>query len=169
MSGVTVPPIVFDYAAWLLMFPEFAAVTEPRAQLFWNAAGGICDNTATSPFDVTLLPSYLNVLTAHIAALNGGLTATGSIAPGSGPQPVGRLASASEGSVSASYEYGGGEGGGPSEAWYTQTSYGALYWAMTAQYRTWKYFVGPERFPEYPYYGMFGQPPVFGPWGRRSG
>jgi hypothetical protein len=61
---------------------------------------------------------------------------------------VGRINSATEGSVSITSDYGSAGSGGPSEAWYTQTPYGALYWAATAQYRTWQYHIGPQPFPE---------------------
>lgn len=155
MSG-TPPPdpniVIFDYAHWMATYPEFVAVTEPRAQSFFNVACQFCDNTACSP--VPAPPpaqqprtALLEMLTAHIAALNGGLNASGTLPAGSGLQPVGRIASASEGSVSVGFDYGSTPDG-PSAAWYNQTSYGALYWAATAQYRTFQYHIGPQPFPE---------------------
>jgi hypothetical protein len=162
MSGTapTAPPLIFDYAAWLARFPEFAAVPQGMAQAYWYEAGILCDNTATSPItDMSQLGILLNLLTAHIAALNGGLNASGGTTGGGGTGLTGRISSASEGSVSVSAEYPIA-GDGPNAVWYAQTPYGAAYWAMTAQYRTWKYFIGPQRFPQFPF-GPFGQ---WRPW-----
>jgi hypothetical protein len=166
--------VVFDYAAWLAAYPEFVAVTEPRAQRFFNEACLFCDNTPCSPvpYDSTQTPTgprdqYLAMLTAHIAALNGGLNANGQLPAGQGGGLVGRIQSASEGSVSISVgDLGSGDG--PNAAWYYQTPYGALYWTATAQYRTWQYFLGPQPFPEtnIPLYGIGGLPPVVLPWRR---
>jgi hypothetical protein len=153
MSEVVVTPdpnvVIFDYPHWMACFPEFAAVTQPRAQMFFNTATMFCDNTPCSPVPAQEPRcSYLDLLTAHIAALNGGLTACGFITPGQGVGMVGRISSATEGSVSITSEYGSGGSGGPSEAWYSQTAYGALYWAATAQFRMFQYHIGPQPFPE---------------------
>jgi Protein of unknown function (DUF4054) len=158
MSGTAPAPdpnvVVFDYATWMARHPEFAAVTQPRAQWFFDQATLLCDNTACSPapYDSRMTPPgprdlYLDLLTCHIASLNGGLTACGTLPAGSGAGLVGRITSASEGSVSVSVS-DLGTGDGPNAAWYYQTPYGAAYWTATAQYRTWKYFLGPQPFPE---------------------
>lgn len=150
--SVTVTPdpnvVIFDYAHWMMVYPEFAAVTQPRAQAFFDMACVLCDNTPCSPVPAQKPRSgYLDMLTAHIAALSGGLNPCGVVTAGSGQGVVGRITSASEGSVSISVaDIGAGEG--PGAAWYYQTQYGALYWIATAQYRTWQYFVGPQPFPE---------------------
>jgi len=157
--SVTVPAadphiVVFDYAAWMAAYPEFAAVTQPRAERFFREAEVFCDNTPCSPvpYDLTATPTgprdiYLAMLTAHIAALNGGLTACGTLPAGQGGGVTGRIQSASEGSVSISFaELGAGDG--PNAAWFYQTPYGAAYWVATAQYRTWQYHIGPQPFPE---------------------
>lgn len=121
--------VTFDYAAWTGRYPEFASVSEPAAQTYFDEAGLYCDNSTCNPaFPYCILPTLLNMLTAHIAAMNSGVN-------GQVPsQLVGRIASATEGSVSVQAEYEGS--GSPSEAWYTQTKYGAAYWAATAQFRT---------------------------------
>lgn len=169
--------VYFDYDAWLAAYPEFAAVTEPRATRFFNEACVFCDNTPASPvpYNSTLNPTgprdiYLAMLTAHIAQLNGGLNASGQLPAGQGGGLVGRIQSASEGSVSVSVG-DMGSGDGPSAGWYNQTQYGAAYWTATAQYRTWRYYLGPEPFREGPYlplYGVGGAPPplVPTPWRR---
>jgi hypothetical protein len=147
MSG-TSPVVVFDYAAWLLRFPEFAAVDPGQVQRFFDEATILLDNTACSPVcDVTIRTILLNLLTAHIGVLNGALSPTGAVAPGSGGGMVGRIESANEGSVSVTAGYDQ-SGDGPGASWYLQSSYGATYWAMTARYRTWQYYVGPQPFIE---------------------
>jgi hypothetical protein len=47
------------------------------------------------------------------------------------PAPVGVLTDATEGSVSAGFNFGTIT---PNEAWYAQTQYGAMFWAMTAAF-----------------------------------
>lgn len=147
--------VVFDYATWMARHPEFAAVTAPRADWFFKQATMLCDNTSCSPVcNLDQRDIYLDLLTCHIAALNGGLLPCGVATPGSGAAMVGRITSASEGSVSISSEYPT-SGDGPNAAWYNQTPYGAAYWTATAHYRTWQYHIGPQPFQE-----------VFIPYGR---
>ena len=55
---------------------------------------------------------------------------------------VGRISSASVGSVSVSTENAGAT---QSASWYQQTQYGSTYWAMTASFRTMRYVPGPSR------------------------
>jgi hypothetical protein len=153
VSGGTTPAadpnvVVFDYPHWMARYPEFAGVTQPRAEGFFDEACIYCDNTACSPVPAQQpRATYLEMLTAHIAALNGGLDSCGQIAPGQGQGLVGRITSASEGSVSVSTEYPVA-GDGPNAAWYNQTRYGAAFWVATAQYRTFRYYLGPQPFPE---------------------
>lgn len=123
--------IAFDYAAWVARYPEFAAVSQPTAQAYFNEAGLYCDNSECNPaFPPGILPTLLNMLTAHIAAINSG-------ANGQGPVPfVGPITDATEGSVSVSADLGDVNAGSPSQPWYMSTKYGAAYWAATAQFRT---------------------------------
>lgn len=134
----------FDYAAWVLRYPEFGAVSAERAALFFAEAGLYLDNTDASPItDVTYRGVLLNMLTAHVAALSGALEADGK------PSGlVGRVSSASEGQVSVSVD------GGmlpASAAWYAQTPYGLAYWQATKRQR------GAAYVPPAPY--------NFEPWG----
>src|SRR6478736_5521540 len=150
--SVTVTPdpniVIFDYPSWMAMYPEFAAVTQPRATGFFRQACVLCDNTPCSPIPAQEpRATYLDMLTAHIAAISGGLNPCGVVAAGSGQGMVGRIASASEGSVSISSEYST-TGEGPGAAWYNQTQYGAMYWVATAQYRMFQVHIGPQPFPE---------------------
>ena len=159
MSGAVlleVPPdesvVVFDYPLWAARYPEFSAVSMAQAQRYFDEACIFCQNDGFSPVqNLNQRRVYLDMLTAHIAALNGGLTACGSVAPGGGVGIVGRITSATEGSVSISADYGQGGGDGPSSAWYQQTPYGAMYWAATAQYRMFRVYLGPQPFYEHPY------------------
>jgi len=126
----------FDYAAWVLRYPEFGAVSAERAALFFAEAGLYLDNTDASPVgDVTYRGVLLNMLTAHIAALSGALEADGK------PSGlVGRISSASEGQVSVSVDAGALPG---SAAWFTQTPYGLAYWQATKRLRGASYVPAP--------------------------
>jgi hypothetical protein len=140
--------VVFDYSAWALRYPELASsVTQPLAQQYFDEAQLYCDNTPCSP--VQNLPQravLLNMLTAHIAALN---------APFSGQASsplVGRIGSATEGSVSVQTTLDMPAG---SAQWFAQTKYGLAFWQATAQFRTMHYVPGPV-------------PPI-DPWAARYG
>ena len=138
---------VFNYGAWVARYPEFAAkVTQPLAEAYFGEATLYLDNTDASivPADaVTYQPrlSLLNMLVAHIAALN---------APNNGREGlVGRISSATQGSVSVSTDNGAQPG---TAAWFQQTQYGASYWQATARYRTFRQ-ARPSRasaFPAWP-------------------
>ena len=58
-------------------------------------------------------------------------------------RPVGRVDTATEGSVSVGFAYEL-PAGSAMAAWFNQTKYGALYWMMTAQFRSMKYFVAGD-------------------------
>ena len=124
--------VVFDYSAWALRYPELAPyVSAPAAQVYFNEAQIYCDNSDFSPVqNIGLRTTYLNMLTAHIAALNAPINS----APSS--PLVGRIASASEGSVNVStqndYEPGTAQ-------WFQQTKYGSAYWTATVRFRSAKY------------------------------
>lgn len=132
-SGV----VTFDYSAWLLRYPEFAAVSAPLAQQYFTEATMYCDNTATSLVqDLTIRAMLLNMLTAHIAALYGTVN-------GQPASPlVGRITNAAEGSVNVAVAL---EGQIHGRSWYAQTKYGLSYWQATAQYRTARYHASPGR------------------------
>ncbi|MET2743995.1 DUF4054 domain-containing protein, partial [Staphylococcus caprae] len=57
---------------------------------------------------------------------------------------VGRVASATEGSVSISLDYGTM---GNNERFYLQTPYGNLYWQMTKRFRSFLYRLGKSPMP----------------------
>lgn len=124
---------VFNYGAWVARYPEFAhTVDATLAAEYFAEAGLYLDNTDVSvvPADaVTYQPRLmlLGMLTAHIAALN---------APKNGREGlVGRISSATQGSVSVATDNGAQPG---TAAWFQQTQYGASYWTATARYRTFR-------------------------------
>ncbi len=125
--------VVFDPTAFLTRFPEFSSVNAALLGEYFTEATLTVDPTDASLVrDQNQRSVLLNLLTAHIAALEQGT--------GEGPSGlVGRVSSATQGSVSVSADYGAVS---QSQAWYVQTPYGAKYWALTAQYRTMHYIPG---------------------------
>lgn len=126
----------FDSAVFLARYPEFGAIPVLRLQSFFDEAGLYLDNTDSSPVsNVSRRRVLLNMLTAHIAKLNGALDESGDIAP------VGIVNSATEGSVSVSFDpvFAPGTAG-----WYAQTQYGAAFWQATMNYRRFMYFPKPS-------------------------
>ena len=155
-------PVQFNYANWIAAFPQLSNINATQAgnfftfaTLYWNNSGGWTTNVPQAAM-------LLDLLTAHIAFLwaprddNGNPASTGSFPP---PAIVGRISSATEGSVTVQTEYDS-NAGSPSEAWYTQTQYGAAYWAATAPFRSAVYVRTPFLPPQAASFGS--------PWpGRR--
>ncbi len=153
---MTAPAVTFVFADWVAQFPEFAAVSQTAAQSWFNRASLLCANDTSNPAFAdtgSQLLTLLYLLTAHIAWLNAPRDALG--VPAATGQPaspiVGRINTASEGSVSVGADAGDANAGSPSQAWYMQTKYGAEYWAATATYRTAIYV--PRPVPYFPPYG----------------
>ncbi len=142
--------VTFDFSAWKSIFPEFGNVTQAQAMQYFAEATIIQSNNGswTNPIsDPVIQLALLNILTAHIAYLRVGTT------DNPAGQLVGRINSASEGSVNVGAEMDLPPG---SPQWFAQTKYGAQWWQMTAQYRTMRYI---PKFPR-----------VFNPiFGARSG
>ena len=136
--------VVFDPVAFSLRYPEFATISTSLIQLYFNEATIYLNNTDSSP--VTdgsvggLRSMLLNMMTAHITAMNSGVNGQPS------SDVVGRVNSATQGSVSASVEYAAPG----SAAWFTQTKYGAAVWQATAAYRTMQYMPGRSRTQSWP-------------------
>lgn len=139
----------FSYGSFIARYPEFSQVDAATLQEYFNDATLFVDNTGASRVkSPQALSSLLNMVTAHLAYLfapqfNGQSTTTN---PAAIPAPnvVGRISSASEGSVSVTTEYALGN---PSAlaAFFAQTKYGAMYWAASAPYRTFAYVPGYTR------------------------
>lgn len=158
--------VSFNYPEWAALFPELAYITQSQAQLYWGLANLYVDNTPPPPTapagppaplvwvcsvfwnnagpiitDDSVggsLDTLLNLATAHIAAVlspaaNGAAAST----------LVGRINAATTGSVNVSAEMNYPPG---SASWWNQTKYGAMFWAATAQYRSFQYVAAPVRF-----------------------
>ena len=153
MSCVYGGIVTFSYEDWSAAYPELSNyVFQPQAQQYFNQAQLYCDNTPRSPITDSSVggqrETLLNMLTAHIAALNAPL-----IGQPSSPL-VGRISNATQGSVSVATQYDQPAG---SAQWFSQTKYGAAYWAATAQFRSMTYVPG---------YAPFNNRRGFGnPWG----
>lgn len=150
--GVTV---TFDYAKWVARYPEFVNVADATAQLYFTEATIYHTNrgVGSGPSDPAVQLMLLNMLTAHIAARYA--LPSGQAQPADGI--VGRITSASEGSVSVQAEYA--KDVTINQAWYMTTKYGTDYWNATRPYRTMRYRPGAAAF------GQRGAPRGFG-WRR---
>ena len=153
-------PITFNYPVWVARFPEFAGVSEPLVELYAAEASLLIGNSANSPVnDPNLLTVLLNLATAHVAALNSPQV-NGQYSDGSGSVPgptlVGRIANATEGSVSVTAEMPEQP---PNAAWWQQTKYGAQIWQMMKPFRLFRY-IAPRR-------RIFNPPGRY--WGRVGG
>lgn len=128
--------VTFNYAEWLVQYPEFGTVTQPQAQSYFNRGTLLCDNTPSSPItDLFQRTVLLNMVTAHIAKL---FASVGGQPPNS---LVGRINSATQGSVSVQAAYT--EPTSDLQAFFNQTEYGAAFWAATTRYRTGFYVPPP--------------------------
>ncbi|HEV2540199.1 MAG TPA: DUF4054 domain-containing protein [Frateuria sp.] len=135
---MTTGVVVFDPAAFLVRYPEFASVSAPLLQAYFDEAAMVyLDNTEASRVQqIEQRSVLLNMLVAHIAAINAGVN-------GQAASPlVGRIATATEGSVTVATAMDGVPG---TAAWFMQTKYGASYWQATAAYRTMQYVPGSSR------------------------
>lgn len=134
--------VAFNWAIWSSRYPQLVnaatnPVTEAMAGFYWDEAGLYLANCAGSlvwPTGKRVL--ILGMITAHLAALvmrsANAADPTGSV--------VGRMASATEGSVSTGLEL---ETPGTA-AWWAQTSYGLNAWQALAPYRTAAYIAAPQ-------------------------
>lgn len=135
---MTTGVVTFNVAAFRARYPEFASVSDPLLQAYFDeAAMAYLDNTDGSRVQQIEQRSVLfNMLVAHTAALNAGVN-------GQPASPlVGRINSATEGSVTVQAAMDGVPG---TAAWFMQTKYGAAYWQATAGYRTMLYVQGCSR------------------------
>lgn len=139
--------VVFDAAEFIALYPVFTGLANGVMQNNFNDATFMLNNSCCSAVrDANERLILLYKLTAHLLILNAGTN------DGAGntttPQGiVGRIDSASEGSVSVSAAYNATVG--ESEAFFIQTPYGAAFWQMTAPYRS----------------ALYIPPPAFGPNG----
>lgn len=136
--------VVFDPAAFIVRYPEFASVSTTLLQAYFDEATIYLANTDDSRVQqIEQRAVLLNMLVAHIAQLNVGST-TQPVSP-----LVGRVNAATEGSVSVGTDMGVVPF---TAAWFLQTKYGASFWQATARYRTMQYVPGRS------YAGVFCYP-----------
>lgn len=133
--------VVFDPAAFVLAYPAFTAIGTPQLTSAFNQATYFCNNTNDSIVtDTAERTTLLWLLTAHLTQILYG-TNDGTNPPQPPTGAVGRVQIAKEGTVHVMLDMGTTS---PGAAWYQQTSYGALYWAMTMKYRSFR-FVTKDR------------------------
>ena len=131
---------VFEYELWNANYREFSNVTQVQAQLFWNEACLQFRNDGSGPVqDATMQQTLLFMLTAHIAFLRVGTS--GNPSPAS-QGLVGRISSATQGSVSVSTDLPQMPG---TAAYYATSPYGLAFWNATAPFRTMTYRRGYGR------------------------
>jgi hypothetical protein len=126
--------VVFDATSFKVRYPEFSTVNDAILSEYFAESTLYLNNTEMSRVsDVVQRSMLLNMIVAHIAALNSGVN-------GQAPSGlVGRINSATEGSVSVTADYGAVSN---TQAWYLQTRYGASYWQAIKQYRQAVYRAG---------------------------
>jgi hypothetical protein len=130
----------FSYSNFIALFPQFAsAPPQATLQMYFNLAGDVwLRNDGTGPVtNPNLQSDLMNLLTAHLATLFSG-------PDGNDPSGlVGRISSATEGSVTVASEYTSTM----NSAWFDQTGPGAAFWAATSAYRSFPaYIPGRTRF-----------------------
>ena len=119
------PVVVFSSTTFKLRYPEFSSVSNDLLDIYFSEASMYCNNTEASRVtDLTVRATALNMIVAHIAALQQRVT--------DGAPLVGRIASAGEGGVSVSTAAAAPIG---TRAWFDQTLYGAAAWQVLGQYR----------------------------------
>lgn len=127
--------VVLDIAKFRAMFPEFSNVSNELLPFLFDQATDYLNNSDFSLVDdVIKRERLLYLLMAHLAYVR-----YGDVNGNGGSGMVGRISSASEGSVSVSSDIG------PVEfryAWYTQSPYGMDYWQATKVYRMANYYPG---------------------------
>lgn len=148
MSAADCPPntpvpvgiVEFDVAEWREVYPAFASVGDGLLERNFVFAEVLLKNTCCSRVvNVTKRQVLLYLLVAHITSL---------FDTNPTPAPVGVMTDATEGSVSVGFNFGTIT---PNAAWYLQTQYGAMFWTMTAAYRTFMYVPAPLTCADYGY------------------
>ncbi|EDZ3532392.1 DUF4054 domain-containing protein [Salmonella enterica subsp. arizonae] len=139
--------VTFDSQVFVSLYPEFSSVGEPVLAAVFNQVTSLyLDNTDESPVtDLNEREQLLFLLVAHLCSLRGfGKSGDGQTGL------VGRITSASEGSVSVSVD---NSGSNDASWWYLQTPYGAAWWQATMPYRSMQYHPGgsPSRYPGHYY------------------
>lgn len=127
--------VVFDIVKFRAMFPQYSNVPDAQLPLLFDQSTDYLNNSEYSlVIDAVKRERLLYLLMAHLAYMR-----FGDNKGNGGPGMVGRLSSASEGSVSVSSDAGQVEF---RYMWYTQSQYGMDYWQATKVYRMANYYPG---------------------------
>ena len=132
---------VFNWAIWSARYPTLATpggpVTEAQAAGYFEEAGLYLSNCASSPvWPIGKRAVILGMITAHLAAL----VIRSANASDPAGAIVGRIASATQGSVTTALEL---DVPG-SAAWWAQTAFGLNAWQALAPYRVAAYLPAPQ-------------------------
>ncbi len=130
--------VQFDWCIWSTRYPQLVPlVTEFEACDAFTIAGLYLSNQPNSPVcNLQIRGTILGMIASHLLALNIRARAAGDATAGI----VGRVGSASQGSVSTTLEL---DTPG-SAAWWAQTSYGLNAWQALAPYRMGIYWPPPQ-------------------------
>lgn len=129
--------VTLDAAEFKALYPEFDYLEDAQINNLFLAAQLYLDNSNCSIVTDEAKRKYLMyLLTAHLAYMRYG----DKDGNGGNSGLVGRLSSATEGSVSVSADLG--SGAEFRYAWYTQSPYGLDYWQATKIYRMGNYYPG---------------------------
>lgn len=149
--------VVFDPTEFKAAYPAFATVADGLLEGDFAVAEMFLNNSCCSVVrDANRRQLLLYMVTAHVAYLLQGENGK----PPSGI--VGRINQATEGSVSVGAAYVNDMS--MTEAYFSQSPYGVMFWTATANYRSFHYVAPPQS-------GCFGRGPGFyGPgFGRGPG
>lgn len=152
--------VVFDPTAFATAMPEFLGVSAARATAMFNvAASTLLDNTDNSAvMDLATRTQLFYFLIGHLLTLYG-LSDT----PTPNTTPVGRIASASQGTVSTSFDMPTGKDASATMGWYLQTQYGISYWMATQRFRSVRIYANGSS--GIGYASAYGRPPFYIPGG----
>lgn len=136
--------VVFDVDKFREAYPSVKGTDTQLNNAFIKAGMLLRNDKHSCVGNLAEREMLLFLLVAHMDMLQSNID--------EGNSAVGRASSASEGSVSVSLDYGTATNG---EKWYTQTPYGAEYWALTSRYRSFLYTLGVAPMPVWRggYYG----------------
>lgn len=134
--------VSFVFGEWVAQCPEFAGISPAQGLAAFMDAEMLLNNSCRSQVrDANKRQYWLYLLTAHCCFLRfGSNDGAGRVTPA--PGIVGRISDAHEGSVgvTASWDASSVPQG---QAYYIQTTWGALYWQQTARYRTFRFAAAP--------------------------
>ena len=113
-------PVTYSFTDWIAAFPEFSGCSPAQGQAWFNQATTIFANDTCNPAyleqDAAGFKTLMYMVVSHVAWLSAPRDASGN--PSASGQPaspiVGRINTASEGSVSVGADMGDANAGSPS-------------------------------------------------------